>query len=119
MMTTSNDGADRPVGWSGAPHHPGFQVAAAFAGDDPANPAKAIRLTPPQVELLTDITAHYEMFITRFSIWDRTAQSLVRKKLATSRWCEGGQYAVRITDDGWAEAVRRGIVKATDPRPRP
>ncbi len=84
----------------------------------PSPKAKAIRLTPRQVELLTDIATKPVMYITRYSDWDRTAQSLVRLGLAQDRWCEGRQYALLITDAGWAEAIRRRIVADTDQRPR-
>lgn len=70
---------------------------------------KSIRLTPPQIELLTDIATNPEYFIRRFSRWEKTAHVLCREGLATT-WSEGpSHFGIRITDAGRTEAARRGI----------
>lgn len=77
------------------------------------NPAKirAVQLTHPQIELLTDIATKPQMYITYQSRWDQTATSLVRKDLAAKRFAGSGhQYELRITEAGKAEAARRGII---------
>jgi hypothetical protein len=70
---------------------------------------KAVRLTPPQVELLTDIATKPAMYITYGSRWDRTATALSKRDLAVKRFAGGPQYELRITAAGRAEAARRGI----------
>jgi hypothetical protein len=72
---------------------------------------RTVRLTPPQVELLTDIATKPAMYITRWSKWDRTAQALIERGLAarSSGLFEGSQYEVTITAAGRQEAARRGI----------
>lgn len=72
---------------------------------------RAIRLTPRQVELLTDIATKPQMFITRYSRRDRTASVLVRHNLAVAMpgFAGSHQYGIEITDDGRREAFRRGI----------
>lgn len=94
-------------------------VLASIDGYPPAAPvpaqrrarAGAVRLTPPMIELLTDIATHEEYYITQWSKWDRTAQALISRKLAfVPKGCHGGRYPLRITDDGKAEAARRGII---------
>lgn len=82
--------------------------------------AKAIRLSPPMIELLTDIATKPQMYITQWSSWDRTANALISRGLA--RKTSAGhyrQYELRITDAGRAEATRRGIgsPKATEVKP--
>ncbi|MEU8371195.1 hypothetical protein [Micromonospora tulbaghiae] len=70
----------------------------------------AARLSPRMIELLTDIATKPQMFITRWSSWDRTANALVARGLAsTPRGYVRGQYELRITAEGRAEATRRGI----------
>lgn len=69
-----------------------------------------MRLSPKQVELLTDIVTHPAMYITYYGPWERTAQSFVRLGIGTVRWCEGNQYELTVTDIGRAEATRRGLV---------
>jgi hypothetical protein len=83
-------------------------VAAVRAADQKP---KAVRLTPPQVELLTDIATTPQMYITRWTRWDKTAQALIDKGLAarTPGHAGGHQYGIAITDAGRAEAARRGI----------
>jgi malonyl CoA-acyl carrier protein transacylase len=73
---------------------------------------RSIRLTPSQVELLTDIAAKPAMYITKFSQWSRTAQALVARGLAHAPTGYAGaqQYELRITEAGRAEASRRGLV---------
>lgn len=81
----------------------------------PKRTGTAVRLTPPQVELLTDIATNPAMWISCHSRWDRTARVLIRLGLA--KVTEDGlpQYELRITEPaGKAEAVRRGII--TDPK---
>lgn len=72
---------------------------------------RAVRLTPPQVELLTDIATKPQMYITRWTRWDRTAQALMDKGLAGRMrgYAGGRQYGITITEAGRAEAARRGI----------
>jgi hypothetical protein len=71
---------------------------------------KAVRLSPPMIELLTDITTK-PMYITLWSPWDRTAEALVSRGLAERPrgYAGGRQYEIRITEAGRAEAARRGI----------
>ncbi|MEV0214401.1 hypothetical protein [Micromonospora sp. NPDC050695] len=78
-----------------------------------ATARKAIRLSPPMLELLTDIAIKPQMYITRGSRWSRTAGALIDRGLAViPRGNYGGpQYALRITDEGRAEAARRGIAE--------
>jgi hypothetical protein len=70
-----------------------------------------VKLSPPQRELLEDLIVNPEMYITRYSKWDRTAQALVRRKLATVAGAGTGypQYMLRVTDEGRAEALAQGI----------
>lgn len=71
---------------------------------------KAIRLSPPMLELLTDIATTPQMYILQWSRWDRTARALVSRGLATvPPGYHGRQYELRITAEGRAEAARRGI----------
>jgi len=76
----------------------------------------AARLTPPMIELLTDIATNPQMFITQWTRWDRTAQALISRGLA--KVPPGGQYhqqyELLITDKGRAEAIRRGIADAPE-----
>ena len=78
----------------------------------PDSASKSARLSPPMIELLTDIATHDEYYITQFSKWDRTAQALVGRKLAIVPKDSyfGGQYPLRITEAGREEAIRRGII---------
>lgn len=73
--------------------------------------AKALRLTPPQVELLTDIATNPQMFISQYSRWDKTTRVLIRLGLAdrTPGSAYNNQYEITITQAGRDEAVRRGI----------
>jgi hypothetical protein len=73
---------------------------------------RAVRLTPPMLELLTDIATKPQMYITGWSRWDRTAHALIARKLAFAPrgYAGGRQYELRITDEGRAEAVRRHII---------
>lgn len=70
--------------------------------------AKAIRLTPPQIELLTDIATKPAMYITRFSNWGRTAAALIDRGLAVRSQGFAGahQYEITITQAGRDEAAR-------------
>lgn len=77
---------------------------------------KAVRLTSPQVELLTDIVTNPQMYVRTYGKWGRTAEALRDRGLATLHWCEGNQTMVIITTAGRAEAARRGIV---DSAPNP
>lgn len=72
---------------------------------------RSIRLTPPMIELLTDIATKPAMFITRWSRWDKTAGALIDRGLAVGMggYAGGRQYEVRITEAGRVEATRRGI----------
>ncbi len=71
-----------------------------------------MKLSDPQVELLTDIAVNPQMYITSFSKWDRTAHALIRRKLAVVSFSGYPQYELKITVNGQAKAVRRGILKA-------
>lgn len=70
-----------------------------------------MRLSDPQVELLTDIATHPQMYITCYSKWDRTAKALITRGLAAASDNRYPKYELRITDAGRAEAVTRGIIK--------
>lgn len=70
---------------------------------------KAIRLTPPQIELLTDIATKPQMYIRIWSRWGKTAHVLCREGLATSSHVDQNHNELRITEKGRAEAARRGI----------
>ncbi len=70
----------------------------------------SVRLSDPQVELLTDIATHPQMYITCYSKWDRTAHALISRNLAVKSDNGYPQYELRITEAGRVEAVRRGIV---------
>lgn len=72
--------------------------------------AKAIRLTPPQIELLADIATHPQMYVGTYGRWGRTASALRSRGLATTHMIEGNQTEVVITDAGRTEAARRGLV---------
>lgn len=77
----------------------------------PKRTGTAVRLTPPQVELLTDIATKPAMWITINSRWDRTARVLIRLGLAKVTEDGYPQYEIRITEPkGKAEAIRRGII---------
>jgi hypothetical protein len=71
-----------------------------------------MRLTPRQVELLTDIATHPHMYVGTWGRWGKTATALARRGLATTDYLEGRQSEVTITEDGKAEAIRRGILPA-------
>lgn len=71
---------------------------------------KAARLTPPMIELLTDIATHPQMYVGTYGRWGRTASALRSRGLATTEMIEGNQTEVIITDAGRAEATRRGLV---------
>ncbi len=71
-----------------------------------------MKLSDPQVELLTDLATNPQMYITSFSKWDRTARALINRKLAAVSDSGYPQYELKITVDGQAEAVRHGILKA-------
>lgn len=72
---------------------------------------KAGRLTPPMIELLTDITTK-PMYIRHCSRWDKTAQALVNRGLAarTQGYAGRSQYEITITQAGRDEAIRRGLM---------
>lgn len=73
-------------------------------------------LTPRMIELLADIATKPQMYITRWSRWDRTAQALISRKLAAVPPGQFyAQYELRITDQGRAEAARRGITEQARP----
>jgi hypothetical protein len=75
---------------------------------DVANP----RLTPPQIELLTDIATKPAMYLRSYSRWQKTGLCLVRYGFAEMRSLEGNQSEITITDNGRREAIRRGLVPA-------
>lgn len=74
-----------------------------------SNEPKAVRLTLPQVELLTDIVTNPQMYVRDYGRWHRTALALHRRGLANLHWVEGSQTKVTATDEGRAEAARQGI----------
>lgn len=80
---------------------------------------KTIRLTPPQIELLTDIATKPQMYLRRWSRWEKTGHVLVRHGLATMKGAEPSHSAITITPDGRAEAIGRGIIKDTPTQPEP
>lgn len=68
------------------------------------------RLTPPQLELLTDIATKPRMYLRRFSRWERTGHVLVRHGLAVMTDCGYEHSTITITPAGLIEAARRGLV---------
>lgn len=70
------------------------------------------RLTPTQIELLTDLATHPQMYINRWRAWHRTAEALVARELAVVVRPElhHNPYELRITEAGRAEASRLGLV---------
>ena len=73
--------------------------------------ARALWLTPPQIELLTDLATHPLMYILQWSRWDKTAVVLIRHGLAarTPGSSYNNQYEITITEAGREESARRGI----------
>jgi hypothetical protein len=69
----------------------------------------SVRLTPPMIELLTDIATKPQMYVQTYGRWGRTACALRDRGLASLNGCEGNQTEVVITQAGRAEAVRRGL----------
>jgi hypothetical protein len=69
-----------------------------------------IRLSPPQVELLTDIATHDEYYVRAFSRWAKTAGALVRRGLAVCQYDRSDWTTVRITAAGRQQALQRGLV---------
>ena len=69
----------------------------------------AVRLTPPQAELLDDIATNPEMFINQYSRWNKTTRVLIRLGLAarTPGSSYNGQYEITITPAGRSEWNRR------------
>lgn len=70
---------------------------------------KTIRLTPPQIELLTDIATKPQMYFKNYSRWAKTGGVLVRHGLATMSYCGMNDQEIVITQAGRDEAARRGI----------
>lgn len=70
---------------------------------------KAIRLTPPQIELLTDIATKPQMYLRQWSRWEKTGRVLVRLDLAKMANCGPNHSEITITQLGRDEAARRGI----------
>ncbi len=77
----------------------------------PARKPRNPRLTPSQVELLSDIATRSEVYLRSWSRWGKTGQCLARLGLATLRY-DGGYYdtTITITEAGRKEAERRGLV---------
>lgn len=76
----------------------------------------AVRLTPPMIELLTDIVTKPQMYVRTYGKWGRTAEALSNRKLASLHWCEGNRTRVVVTQAGRDEAARRGLtVNAPNP----
>lgn len=69
------------------------------------------RLTDPMIELLSDIANNPLMFLRRWSRWAKTGQCLVDRGLATMKGCGPGHSEIVITEEGRAEADRRGLIK--------
>lgn len=72
------------------------------------------RLTEPQLELLTDIVTRPRMFLRRWSRWEKTGQCLARSGLASLCSAGPGHCEITVTQEGRAEAVRRGLVPADE-----
>ncbi len=72
-----------------------------------------MRLSPNQIELLTDIATHRQYYVGTYGKWGRTATALRVRGLATVEDVEGNQSEVKITEAGKVEAIRRGIVQPT------
>ncbi len=70
---------------------------------------RAVRLTPPQVELLGDLAATPQMYVRRYSRWSQTAAVLCRLGLAYVSSDDWLQPEYKITDAGRAEVTRRGL----------
>lgn len=68
------------------------------------------RLTPPQLELLTDIATKPQMYYKSWSRWAKTGLVLARHGLATVSGCGPNDSEIVITGAGRNEAVRRGII---------
>lgn len=84
----------------------------------PSQGVRAVRLTPPQVELLGDLATKPQMYVRRYSRWAKTAGALVQRQLAVLAYPDHstlGQDGYRITDAGRAEARRRGLVPEEAP----
>jgi hypothetical protein len=77
---------------------------------------KTIRLTPPQIELLTDIATRPQMYYSTYSRWAKTGAVLVRHGLADESYVGAGSTEIVITQAGRDEAARRGI-GVTRPQP--
>jgi hypothetical protein len=98
-------------------YRPGFDrrplASRPHAGRKRVPVAKVIRLSPPQVELLTDIATNPQMYLKNWSRWSKTGGVLARLGLANmeSGW---GHAEITITEAGRAEARRRGILPPVD-----
>ncbi len=80
----------------------------------------AVRLTPPQVELLTDLATSPQMYVRRHSRWGKTVGALVQRQLAVLAYPDysnHGQDGYRITAAGRVEAARRGLIPDPDGGP--
>lgn len=77
-----------------------------------ATSTSGVRLTPTQIELLTDLATNPQMFIDQWKVWHRTAEALVSRGLAVvvDAHRHHNPYELRITDAGRAEASRLGLV---------
>lgn len=76
---------------------------------------KAVRLTPPQIELLTDLATKPQMYLRRWSRWEKTGGVLARLGLAVMSGCGPDHSEITITQAGRDEAARRGITGASSP----
>lgn len=81
----------------------------AHASHKQALNAPTIRLTPPQLELLTDIATKPQMFFKTLSRWEKTGSILVRHGLATMTPEPPSHSMIVITEAGRDEAARHGI----------
>lgn len=83
---------------------------------DEARPVRVRRprLTPPQIELLTDIVTKPQMFLRRWSRWSKTGGCLAGYGYATLSSEGPSHVACRATRDGRLEAVRRGLIPARE-----
>lgn len=69
-------------------------------------------LSPPQIELLTDIATKPQMYLRERSRWAKTGRVLVRLGLAEISEVGMSHLEITITEAGRVEAARRGIVPA-------
>lgn len=103
----STDGfVTRTVPWSVVTKSTVLRDGIAIAGAENLTP---LRLTRPQLELLTDITTKPEMFLRVWSRWSKTGTCLVELGLAKMSSEGHSHYRIIATETGYQEAARQGI----------